>query len=112
MRSLDKKEFRTKVCGQCACGCGCRWSEPLQSKRSANRKARKNAKILCRKALTVQALCDIVFIEREVITMKVWFYRFVDGYTCWTVGKMSRSDIKWEETTHGKLVEQKVFKRG
>ena len=52
MRSLDKKEFRTKVCGQCACGCGSRWSEALQTKKSANRKARKNAKILCRKALT------------------------------------------------------------
>ena len=39
MRSLDKRENRIRVCGQCLCGGG-RWSEPLQSKRSANRKAR------------------------------------------------------------------------
>ena len=68
MRSLDKRENRIRVCGQCLCGGG-RWSEPLQSKRSANRKARKTAKNLCKKALTVQAFRDIVFIEREVISM-------------------------------------------
>ena len=52
MRGLDRREVRIVVEGQCLCGGG-RWSEPLQTRKAARRKARKNAKILCRKALTV-----------------------------------------------------------
>lgn len=39
---------------------------------------------------------------------KWYFYKFSDGYFCYT-GKMTRSEIRWEERTHGKLlIEQPV----
>ena len=52
MRSLDKREVRIAVEGQCLCGGG-RWSEPLRTRRAARRKIRQNAKLFCRKCLTV-----------------------------------------------------------
>lgn len=36
-----------------------------------------------------------------------YFYRFEDGYFCWTSGKMDASDLYFETQTHGKVIEIK-----
>ena len=40
--------------------------------------------------------------------MKTWYYRFEDGYECWTVGRMDKTSKSWEIVRHGKLVIEKT----
>ena len=35
---------------------------------------------------------------------KIYYYRFSDGYEMWSCGRMSKNDIAWEQTRHGKLL--------
>jgi hypothetical protein len=41
--------------------------------------------------------------------MKTYFYLFEDGYSCYTVGKLSKGDLYFETKKHGKLVRMKVW---
>lgn len=40
--------------------------------------------------------------------MRTFYYEFADGYYCYTVGRMSRSDVAWEVRKHGKLLVERV----
>ena len=35
---------------------------------------------------------------------KTYRYDFADGYTCWTTGKMDKTQYKWEVLRHGKAI--------
>lgn len=36
--------------------------------------------------------------------MKTYKYTFADGYVCWTIGKLSKVDLRNETIAHGKLI--------
>lgn len=39
--------------------------------------------------------------------MYKWYYRFQDGYECWTIGKMDRVALSWEVRRHGIIKEER-----
>ena len=40
--------------------------------------------------------------------MRTYYYEFADGYYCYTVGQMSKTELAWEKQRHGAVVAMRV----
>jgi hypothetical protein len=40
--------------------------------------------------------------------MRTYFYKFADGYFCWTVGKLAGIDRTIHKREHGSIIIEKV----
>jgi hypothetical protein len=46
--------------------------------------------------------------KEETKMMKSMYYRFADGYECWTTGKLTGTERKWAIVKHGKILVEKI----
>ena len=46
--------------------------------------------------------------QTEVDTMRTYFYKFADGYFCWTVGKLTGTDRAIHKREHGTIIIEKI----
>ena len=61
-----------------------------------------------KKVLTNNFQYGIIITEREVMNMRTYYYEFADGYYCYTVGQMSKTELAWEKQRHGAVVAMRV----
>lgn len=40
--------------------------------------------------------------------IRTMYYRFEDGYECWTTGKLTGTERKWAIVKHGKILIEKI----
>lgn len=68
----------------------------------------KKKELNYKKVLTNNTKYVTIDTEREVMTMRTFYYEFTDGYICFTSGRMTKSDKAWEEHKHGKIVVERM----